>query len=102
MVRREPGGYPRRRALLASVEVQKVGALPGIEGESVFIQHLADPAHPFERLRGLALEQGLLESGFCTLPVAAAEGRPARIERGARIGSSITLQLSMNQPREIQ
>src|SRR4029453_2398259 len=50
MVRREPGGYPRRRALLASLEVEAVGGLPGVEREPVFIQHLADPAPPFARL----------------------------------------------------
>jgi hypothetical protein len=82
LVRREPGGYPRRRAVVAALEVQTVGTLTGVEGEPVFIQHLADPAHSFERLGGLAPEQGLLEGGSCALPVPVAESRPARIERG--------------------
>src|SRR4029450_13313020 len=78
----KPAGYPRRGALVAALEVQAVGTLPGIEGEPVLVQHVANPAHPFEGLWGLALGQGLLEGGPGTLPVPAAESRPARVERG--------------------
>jgi hypothetical protein len=81
-VGRKPGGYPRRGALVAALEVKAVGTLPCDEGEPVLVQHVADPAHPFERLRGLALGQGLLEGGPGTLPVPAAESHPARVERG--------------------
>ena len=78
----KPGGYPRRGALVAALKVQAVGTLPGVEREPVLVQHVANPAHPFERLWGLALGQGLLEGGPGTLPVPAAESRPARVERG--------------------
>src|SRR4029453_11786248 len=83
VVCREPGGDPRSRALVAALEVQTVGTLPGVEGELVVVQHVADPAHAFERHWRLALEQGLLEGGSCALPVPVTEGRPALIERGS-------------------
>jgi hypothetical protein len=78
----KPGGDSRRGALVAALEVQAVGTLPGVKGEPVLVQHVANPAHPFERLWGLALGQGLLEGGPRTLPVPAAESHPARVERG--------------------
>ena len=81
-VGREPGGYPRRGAFVPALEVQAVGPLPGVEGEPVLVQHVANPAHPFERFWGLAPGQGLFERGPGTLPVPAAESRPARLERG--------------------
>ena len=93
-------GDPGRGALVAMLDVQTVRALSGIEREPVRVQHVPDPAHPFECLWGLASGQGLVEGGSCTLPVPVLEGRPAHIERRRVDRFVIHLAPSMNQARE--
>jgi hypothetical protein len=53
----EIGRDARRVALVAPLEVQTVGALSRVERELRRVQHVADPAHAFERLGGLAFAQ---------------------------------------------
>ena len=73
-------GYSRSGTLVTAVEVQTVRLLARVKGDPVLVQHVANPAHPFECLWGLARGQGLLECRPSALPVPAAESRPARVE----------------------
>src|SRR6187455_25659 len=78
----QQGGYSRAGTLVTAVEVQTVRLLTRAKGDPVLVQHVPNPAHPFECLRGLARGHGLLECRPGALPVPTAESRPARFERG--------------------
>jgi hypothetical protein len=82
VIGREQRGDPRRGAPVAAIEVEPVGAFSGVEGEAVLVEHVTGPAESFERLRRLVLGDRSLEEGSCALPVAAAERRPACVQRG--------------------
>jgi hypothetical protein len=82
MVGGEIRGDPRRRTLVTTLQVQTVGALSRVERKLRRVQHVADPAHAFERLWGLAFAQGLLEGGLRAGPIPFLERIPARVERG--------------------
>ena len=96
----KPGGYPCRGALVPALKVQAVGALPGVESEPVLVQHVANPAHPFERLWGLASAKDSSKEALArsqSPPLRAAQ--PAS-SGAARISSSATSPPSKSQARE--
>ena len=77
----KPGGDPRRRGLVAALEVQAVRPFTGAEGEPIIVQHVAGPAEPLERFRSLLPGQRLIERNLGTLPVPVAQSGPTLAER---------------------
>jgi hypothetical protein len=73
----EPGGDPRRRGVVATLEIETVRPLAGVNGQRIISEEVAGPAQTLERLRRLRHRESLLEANPSALPVAHAEGPPA-------------------------
>jgi hypothetical protein len=89
-IERVPGGHPGRRPPFAALAIEAVGPLAGVEGESIIVEHVADPTQALERLGRLLERQGIHERGprAITAPCSRAfqscrSGKPKRLKTSA-------------------